>query len=133
MAVITLLAYIGSILERRKATLSYLKSAAYTSNSLDQNQVAELAQQMKVIRLQNFSRSLFSTVLQQFVTDRKVDEEIGAVERFNGDVDDILPHIMGFGQGQWLWYHVYLGEQVCGGVLYGYGAGLRVSCSITGQ
>ena len=40
--------------------------------------------------------------MQQFVTDRKVDEEIGAVRRFHGDVDDILPHVMGFGQGQWL-------------------------------
>ncbi len=37
--------------------------------------------------------------VQQFVTDRKVDEEIGTVRRFEGDLDDILPHIMGFGKG----------------------------------
>lgn len=34
------------------------------------------------------------------MADRKVDEEIGSVDRFHGDVDDILPHIMAFGQGQ---------------------------------
>lgn len=28
-----------------------------------------------------------------------MDEEIGSVTRFNGDVDDMLPHIMGFGKG----------------------------------
>lgn len=29
-----------------------------------------------------------------------MDEEIGSVTRFHGDVDDILPHIMGFGEGE---------------------------------
>lgn len=37
--------------------------------------------------------------LQQFVAERKVDEEIGSVTRFHGDVDDMLPHIMAFGHG----------------------------------
>ncbi len=39
-------------------------------------------------------------LLQQFVTDRKIDEEIGSIQRFHGDVDDLLPHIMGFGRGE---------------------------------
>jgi hypothetical protein len=38
--------------------------------------------------------------LQQFVVDRKVDEEIGSMDRFHGDIDDILPYIMGFGHGE---------------------------------
>lgn len=33
------------------------------------------------------------------MTDRKVDEEIGTIIRFDADPDDILPHIMGFGRG----------------------------------
>ena len=38
--------------------------------------------------------------LQQFVADRKVDEEIGTTSRFIGDPDDLLPHVMSFGKGQ---------------------------------
>ena len=37
--------------------------------------------------------------VQQFVTDRKVDEEIGTINRFDADQDDIIPQIMGFGKG----------------------------------
>jgi len=40
-----------------------------------------------------------SPLQQQFVTDRKVDEEIGTMTRFQADPDDLLPHIMGFGKG----------------------------------
>lgn len=40
-----------------------------------------------------------SPLQQQFVTDRKVDEEIGTMTRFQADPDDLLPHIMGFGRG----------------------------------
>ncbi len=36
---------------------------------------------------------------QQFVTDRRVDEEIGTITRFQADLDDILRHVMGFGKG----------------------------------
>ena len=28
-----------------------------------------------------------------------MDEEIGSMSRFSGDMDNILPHVMGFGQG----------------------------------
>ena len=46
-------------------------------------------------------------LMQQFVTDRKVDEEIGIISRFEADPDDVMPQIMGFGKGncsifQWL-------------------------------
>ena len=33
------------------------------------------------------------------MTDRNVDEEIGTIRRFEGDLDDILPQVMGFGRG----------------------------------
>ena len=39
-------------------------------------------------------------VLQCFVTDRKVDEEIGTTQCFQADADDLLRQIMGFGKGQ---------------------------------
>ena len=29
-----------------------------------------------------------------------MDEEIGTIVRFQSDIDDILPHIMGFGRGE---------------------------------
>lgn len=38
-------------------------------------------------------------ILQCFVTDRKVDEEIGTTTSFQADPDDLLRHIMGFGKG----------------------------------
>jgi hypothetical protein len=39
-------------------------------------------------------------VCQCFVTDRKVDEEIGTTKCFQADPDDLLRQIMGFGKGQ---------------------------------
>ena len=42
----------------------------------------------------------FPPLQQQFVTDRKVDEEIGMISRFQADPDDLLPQIMGFGKGK---------------------------------
>lgn len=40
--------YVVSILERRKATLAYLKQTASTSGDLEDYQVSELVEQMKV-------------------------------------------------------------------------------------
>ncbi len=43
--------------------------------------------------------------MQQFVTDRRVDEEIGTITRFQADLDDILRHVMGFGKGAAILYN----------------------------
>lgn len=42
----------------------------------------------------------FPCFLQCFVTDRKVDEEIGTTTYFKADSDDMIRHIMGFGEGE---------------------------------
>ena len=39
--------FVASILERRKATLTYLKQTATSSGELDESQLSELVQQMK--------------------------------------------------------------------------------------
>ena len=42
----------------------------------------------------------FMHTLQCFVTDRKVDEEIGTTTKFEADPDDLIRNIMGFGKGE---------------------------------
>ena len=49
------------------------------------------------------------SILQQFVSDRKVDEEIGTTSRFVADPDELLPHIMAFGRGKVI--NTYVGSR----------------------
>ena len=58
-----------------------------------------------IIDIGNSSCSLLliiSICPQQFMSDRKVDEEIGTTSRFVADPNDLLPHIMTFGKGKYV-------------------------------
>ena len=38
--------------------------------------------------------------MQQFITERRVDEDLGLERRFTADPDDLLPSIMKFGKSE---------------------------------
>lgn len=69
------------ILQRRKSTAASLKNLTESAHLLEEPQLEELKKQLKL-----------------FTTDRNVDEELGTVNRFLADPDDLLPFMMKFGK-----------------------------------
>ena len=70
------------------------------TNKATTNLRHEVCKLLKVLHI-----LIFIFVPQCFVTDRKVDEEIGTNKCFQADPDDLLRQIMGFGKGQLVNYN----------------------------
>lgn len=98
----------ASILLHRQSTSSSLRQAAENDEvMLNETQILELKHQIKVSFLMTLNNKTtkvqpvcFVFLFQCFVTDRKVDEEIGTATYFKADSDDLIKHIMGFGKGK---------------------------------